>query len=62
MSSESDFRKAAKAYRAAQAQLERRREELTAAMEAARAEGMTLASMADELGVTRQRVMQMLRD
>jgi len=49
-------------YRQAEERLREASAERDAAMLAARAEGMTLDALAQTLGVTRQRVMMMLRE
>ena len=56
-----DYKRAAKKYRDAQAALEVAREQLYAALIAARADGVTLDVLADELGVSRERVLQILK-
>ena len=61
MSAERDFKTAAARYRRAQAQLEASRVDLHQAMRRARADGMTYAAIAEELGVSRQRAMEILK-
>jgi hypothetical protein len=55
------LQRATKRYRSAQAAVDEARVELHAAIEQARAEGMTLDAIGGVLGVTRQRVLRMLR-
>ena len=61
MSAQSDLRKAGARYRKARGQLSTARAEIRTSVEAARSEGMTLAAIAAEVGISRQRVMQILR-
>ena len=61
MSVESNFRRAASDYRRAQERLDIARVALHTTMKAARDAGMTYDAMAQEMGVTRQRVMTILR-
>jgi DNA-binding XRE family transcriptional regulator len=58
---EADFRRAAARYRKTKAQHEDSTQALHAAMRAARDAGMTLSAMADAIGVSRQRVMDILK-
>jgi hypothetical protein len=53
--------RATKRYRSAQSTLDEARVELHAAMVQAREEGMTLDGMGRVIGVSRQRVLRMLR-
>ncbi len=62
MTVESDYKRAARRFLKAKEDLERARADLHAAMRAGRQAGMTYDALAREVGVTRQRVMRILRD
>jgi len=55
------FRRAAARFRKAREQLEKARADVYAEIPAARESGMTLEAIAKEMGVSRQRVMDILR-
>jgi len=61
VSAERDFKRAAAAYRKAKEGYELASSELHEAMRRARAEGMTYDAMARAVGVSRQRVMDILK-
>jgi hypothetical protein len=61
MTPEQRFRRAARRYRDAEAKADEARAELRAAMLEARNAGLTLAAMAQVLGVSRQRAQQQMR-
>jgi hypothetical protein len=59
---EANLRREVDRWRKAQERLEAARAEVRKAIEDARAEGMTLDAIALVVGVTRQRILQILRD
>ncbi len=61
MSAESDYKRAARRFLKAKDELEEARTQLHAAMRAGRKAGMTYDALAKEVGLTRQRVMAILR-
>ena len=56
-----DYKRAAKRYRDAQASVETARQDLFRELQKARNAGVTLDLLAAELGVTRQRILQILQ-
>ena len=61
MSAESDLRKVAARYRKAREQLATARAEMQPLVLAARQEGMTLDAIAAIVGVSRQRILEILK-
>lgn len=61
MSAEADFKRAAARYRKARERLDEARADVYARIPAARKSGLTYDAIAREMGISRQRVMELLK-